>query len=518
MINKMLARTVLEDKFKNLTFHAIVNESFIGALPMDEKQISETEKKYLTRYSYRVLEALGGFQALESAIDLEEKSLQQNLFLASIHNICTETAKAAASDTIQKTDWTDAGLDMKSLVNKATLTNEEFKKFAKKADNMKLDEVSDIIKNKTLNVIKDEREQYEKEEELNEELRNSLSETDNFSDYSPEAYMDFVLDKDCPRHHVSVFSKLQETAMEMMSFQKVRNTMDYFPIVQKVTFESLMKDYEDNSDMDINIALEHQKMITNEEVCTIPRENRPKIATLISIIVYTMMETLKTMNIWSLSSDKIKDFVSKPIDVVSASKLDRDTVIAKANGMIHECSMEDFTKLDNQILSKKLVESKKLSELAQEMLIQNVDDMKLVDVIDRLDQNVASMESVLFNRDNQQKKNAIPAKESYYTTLDESKDIAEFNKISNLYGKNPLVSEIRLKVNPNGITSIVDVACANESGQEIKKSFMNISKACESSEFIDYLTELYQRSKLSDTQKKTMIYINDGKGTKMALV
>ena len=231
-----------------------------------------------------------------------------------------------------------------------------------------------------------------------------------------------------------------------------------------------------------------------------------------------MMETLKTMNIWSLSSDKIKDFVSKPIDVVSASKLDRDTVIAKANGMIHECSMEDFTKLDNQILSKKLVESKKLSELAQEMLIQNVDDMKLVDVIDRLDQNVASMESVLFNRDNQQKKNAIPAKESYYTTLDESKDIAEFNKISSLYGKNPLVSEIRLKVNPNGITSIVDVACANESGQEIKKSFMNISKACESSEFIDYLTELYQRSKLSDTQKKTMIYINDGKGTKMALV
>ena len=517
MINKAITRNALNDRFKNLTFHAIVNESFIGALPMKESEISETERKYLTRYSYRVLDALGGFNALESAIDLDQKALQQNLFLASIHNICTETAKEATDRVMKQTDWGNPNLGLKSVVNTATLSNEEFKKFAKKAEGMNLDEVSNIIKDKIMTVIKDERDQYDKEEELNEELRSSLAETDKFSDYSPESYLDLVLDVNCPRHPVSVFSKIQESAMEIMSFQKVRNGADYFPIVHKTTFESLMGDFKDNSDMDVNVALEQQKLITTEEVCNIPESDRPKIATLISIIVYTMMETLKTMNIWSLSTDKIKQFVNAPINTVAAANLDRDTVLTKANELICECNTKDFTKLNTRILSEKLAETKKLSELAQEMLIQNVDDTKLVDAINRLDQNVTAMENVLFEMDNKQKKNAIPVKESHYENIDLTGDIAEFNKISNLYGRNPNVSEIRLKINPSGITSFVDVTCANESGQEIKKSFMHISKACESDNFIGYLTELFQRSKMCGIDKKTSIFINDGKGTKIEL-
>lgn len=517
MINKAIVRKALEDKFKKLTFHAIVNESFIGALPMTEESISDTEKKYLTRYSYHVLNALGGFNALESAIDLDKKSVQQNLFLASIHNICTEAAREATDRVIKETDWSNPNLDMKSIVNTATLSDKEFKKFAKKADNMNLDEVSKIIKEKTVAVIKDERDQYDKEEELNEELRSSLSETTKFSDYSPESYMNLVLDKNCPKHPISIFSKIQETAMEMMSFQKVRNGMDYFPIIHKVTFESLMEDFKDNSDMDIHVALEQQKLITTEEVCNIPAENRPHIATLVSIIVYTLMETLNTMNIWSLSPDRIKRFINTPVNTVAAANLDRDTVLAKANELICECSTKDFSKLDTQVLAAKLNETKKLSELAQEMLIQNVDDLKLVDVIDRLDQNVTAMENVLFEIDNKRKKEAIPAKESYYENINLHSDIAEFNKISNLYGRNPNVAEIRLKVDPAGITSFVNVSCANESGQEIKKSFMNISKACESHEFVGYLTELFQRSKMCGIGKKASIYINDGKGTKIGL-
>jgi len=516
MVNKLLAKTALEDKFRDLLFHAIVNEAFLNAIPIKKEEISPQEKTLLTRYSYNIVKGLGGIPALEKAIDLDNKSLEQNLFLADIYNLCNNIAKEAAGRVVSETDWTDPKTDLKTVVNSATLTEKEFNKFAKNADNMKLDDVSDIIKQKTVAVLKDEQEQYQKEEDLNAELKESLAASENFSDFSNDAYLDIFIDKTAPRHHISVFSKLQETAMEAMDVCKVHNDWDYFPIVNKVTFESLLKDFKVEQNIDFETAMENMKAISNEEVCTIPHENRPRIATLVSIIIYTILETLKTMNIFCPSQATIKNFVNKPVDTVTIANADKNEIITKVNNLINECSMEDYSKMDTHVLANQLAKSKQVSELAQEMLIQDVSDKKLVDMVTRLDENIAAMENVLHEKDRLNKEKAL-ATEGFYDNLDRSRDIAQFNKISNMYGVNPLVSEIILKVNPNTISSVIDVECANESHHIIKKSFINISTACEASEYLNYLTELYQRSKLSNCGKKASILINDGKGTKIPL-
>ena len=64
MINKNILMSRLTDKFKMLTFHSIVNECFVNGLPINQAEISNDEKKALTKYSYDVLKRLGGFSVL----------------------------------------------------------------------------------------------------------------------------------------------------------------------------------------------------------------------------------------------------------------------------------------------------------------------------------------------------------------------------------------------------------------------------------------------------------------------
>ena len=85
----------LTDKFKVLTLHSIVNECFVNGLPINQSEISDRERKSLTKYSYDVLNTLGGFAVLENAIDVDKKSFKQNLLLGEIYNVCTEAAMFA---------------------------------------------------------------------------------------------------------------------------------------------------------------------------------------------------------------------------------------------------------------------------------------------------------------------------------------------------------------------------------------------------------------------------------------
>lgn len=514
MVNKNILLSRVNDKFKLLTLHSIVNECFINGLPIKKEEITPEEKKDLTKYSYKVLKTVGGFSALESAIDNPKLTFKQRMKLADIDHLCTSFALEAAKRVVSDVDCKDPSTKLDDVIDKASFTESEYKQFASKAHAIGLEEMSEIIQKKTLAVIKDEQEQYEKEEALDTELKDALSESKDFADTTTEAYMDIFLGKNDPRKHVTVFSRLQDVSMEMMNIVKIADD-DVMPLVDKVTFEAFTDDLK-ISNIDFNGWMESYGQVSNEEVCNIPEENKPKIATLVSIIVYTIMETLKTMNVYCPSYENIRSFVSKPMESAKVAALNKDELFTKAEEKLTADSKLDFSKLESSRLTNSLVELKKMSQMAQESLVTNPSDQRAIDIVNRVEEHVERINEVLHARESSMRAKANESF-SYYDNLYREGDIAQFNKINNMFGKNPNVKEIRLNVNPDNPSSIVDVTCANESGQVINSSFMRISYAVESSQYLDYLKDRYDNSKLKESEKPVVMVFNDGSGRRIEL-
>ena len=128
------------------------------------------------------MSSLGGIDAVEAAIDIQHKSPYQNLFIAGIYNTCMESAKECAKKKCVDEDICSKEDKMSDVLAKASLSKEDCRKFAQRADTMKFDDVAEIIKKKTLQVISDEKEQFKKEQDLDSELEQALSENDELDD------------------------------------------------------------------------------------------------------------------------------------------------------------------------------------------------------------------------------------------------------------------------------------------------------------------------------------------------
>ena len=514
MVNKGILLENLINKFNSLTLHSIVNECFINGLPLKHEEITREEKVVLTKYSVKVLESINAFNALEQALDSAVLTNPQKLLLYDIYTVCTEASKEAANRIVKDTDCTNPKTCLSDVVDNATFTELEYKSFMSKASGMDLNKISNIIKDKTMAVIKDEQEQYEKEEEIENELKDALAESKDFSNTTTESYMDIVLTKSDPRKHVTLFSKLQESAMESMSINYVNNEIDgIMTIVDKVTFNCFLDDFKRSY---VSFGTEsYTEVNTNNNI---DEHEKPKISLLVSIIVYTIMETLKTLNIYCPSRENIKKFVSSKIDGNKLENINNEEVLSKATEMIKSSNSTDFSKVDSFQLANKLVEFKKIHETLESFISNNSipnETTKIFDMISVIESYTMKIEGILNQRNAIEKAKANESV-SYYDKLHHENDVSQFNKVNRLYGKNPLVSEIHLKIN-SATESIIDVEAINSLGQVIKRSFMNIQTAVESSKYIKYLNDMYKESELEKSEKNVFIIPNNGSGQKIQL-
>lgn len=519
MINKGILLENLTNKMNLLTLHSIVNECFISGLPLIQSEISRNEKVALTKYSYKVLKSIDAFHALEQALETSTSLTNvQKVLLYDIYTICTEASKEAANRIVKETNCSDPKVTMNDVVDNAAFTESEYKNFMSKASNMDLDKISGIIKEKTLTVIKDEQEQYEKEEELENELKDALSDSKDFSDVTTEAYMDIVLTKSDPRKHVTVFSKLQEAAMEMMSITPVNDDIiGVIDIADKVTFNSFVDDFK-HTDVHFDACNESFTDMVSGNSKLINENIRPKLSLVVSIIVYTVMETLKTLNIYCPSRDDIKKFVSSKIDGSKIENMTNEDILSKASEMIKKTNFIDLSKVESFQLATELAKFKEIQETLESIISNDMMPHKrneLYDIVSTIESYTIKIEGILNHRNSVERSKANESV-SYYDKLNHENDVSQFNKVNRLYGKNPLVSEIHLKVNP-ATESIVDVDAVDSFGQVIKRSFMNIQAAIESSKYFEYLNDMYKESDLNKSDKTVFIIPNDGSGKKIKL-
>lgn len=614
MVDKSLLYNQVLSKFKNFALHSIVNECFIKGI-FSDKTLKEMEENNrddiadLSRYSYAVLESLGGYSVLENAIKNCEDS-KQRLMLEDIDYICTEASKKATQRVVDDTD-VDNLKDSREVVSAATFTKQEMNDFIKNGEKIDTDKISEIIREKTKSVIKEEKESFKRDEEIENEITEMINSQDEDTDSSNldsddsssqdtsgedvakesygkckkkckdddeecdddddeddddeidddedddeddddfddgmegckskgktkckskgkskkkckaatesyHKYLDMVLSDNMPRHHVSLFSKLQEAAIEstLRYGNEEENLME---IINRTTFESFLPSLK--RDLTADTCIESLIQMQNDNRLK-PNEEPDmrhvmKTATMCSTIIYTAMETLNTLNLFTPSRMEIKDFVDRnqssykkdkkcmeSFDSLVQEKLkDYENEIAKESSI--SVLTDVYAKLSDfkDKIEKITITGNELFSDARESTI-NIMNNLIKTTKDKIDgKYTKALESV------------VKPDTSYYSDYKKRTDISQFIKINNLIAKRPDVERIQLRINPANESS-VSVYGLSKDGRKVCESFMNLVSISDSSALESSLRELYNNSVLYQSEKETSIYYADGTGKEIHL-
>ena len=367
MINHSLIERRISEKIKTLAFESIINEVFIKSLPFNTDNLSKKSKSNLSSYTLSAIESLGGYNLLTSAIE-SETDPHKKMLLICIDDICTESAiKTAKRISKEKKDQIDdPNSSMEEMIANSGFTKEEMDDFKKKGDSIDIDKLSEIIKNKVLDVLKNEKENHERVEKINGELREvALGSTDS-SDSTGEEDSDVELDeneddqKDIDKkyndeedisedeenvsesvldltstilhgkknEHISFFSSIQESACEQIIVTEDSDMLDPNEIslrrLNNLTFENTLpifvhkKSAEEALEnlVSIRSAADQEKYSKNINIVT-------EAAMVDSVIVYTMLESLNTLNLLHISGSDIRNAIESSYTMNQKNLMDK---------------------------------------------------------------------------------------------------------------------------------------------------------------------------------------------------
>jgi hypothetical protein len=198
--------SIFESKIHNLVsnmcFESIVSEAFIESLPINKSDLTDDLTHSLAVYATECVQDLGSMDLLKEAME-SCKDPAKKAYLKRIYTTCMETATTVTARVID-----EAGGDTDALTEAAkhvALTDEEYARFSKAAAPLTPNSLTEMIKKKTLDTIKEEKEAYQKDAELTEELKAALAEgeddgedADNAQQISTEPESDADIAADAP--------------------------------------------------------------------------------------------------------------------------------------------------------------------------------------------------------------------------------------------------------------------------------------------------------------------------------
>jgi hypothetical protein len=511
MINRNILHNKLVDKFHNIALNTIVSECFVGGLPINPQYMDTTEVSKLKDYMCSVMEALGGFSLLENAIESVSDTTKSNL-MYTIYAICHESATTVANRVVGETNCKTEN-NINDVVDKAQFTDAEYSAFMSNTGSLNTDEIAKIIQEKTKAALIEEKDAYDKEEQLETELKDALGETKNMANESVSSYMDLVLDKDMPRHYVSLFSKMQAYALEAINRLNDTSDYNYFKALNELTFESFLPGFRRKKGVIEALESVISLQTANESAGnTLPKETKVKMATLVSTIAYTATESLKTLNLYNPDKDTIKKYVSSPyISLESEITNGAMEVVEKSQEAVDEVTRADFSKQTVEDLTTVVTRLSRIKELLEIIVLNNEAFLSSrTEILNSLTNTLTRLNTFI------ESKTADDATESssYFDKKNIEKDVAQLNKISSLFSNNPLVSEIRLNIDPTALTSVINVTAVDASHQIVGSSFIYVASKVDNTETADYIKKIFNDSILAKSPKAVSIYFADGSGKK----
>lgn len=444
MINQSILTNRVYNKYAKTCLTAIVTETFMKALPFTPKDVCNDTHKY-TAYTNAIMESLHCESMLQTAMEAHNDNPSAmnllNTIYHAVDSVATDATNRIVTEAVsQKCDNIDEVLD------KTAFTNEDKKKLMSKSKDINTNTISEIIKKKVIDTIKDEKDAYDASMKLKDDIKSNLQ--DALGDDSPslEAYFDTVLQKSDPRDHISFFSRLQDTCMESLIHMETPESLEYSEDVSlecliNTTINSTFDSFDRTA-----LSLETSFDIINKAIeavefspCDTDKTIYGQKSLIMSIIITTIMETLKTLNLWSPSLTEMKTFVDAPTRLNTPvknleEKIHEEMVSTKKN-VAHNALDKDGLSIAlgafNQIKAK-------VSAISEEMLPnKNTLMSELSDSIALLEGAIAKDTDGSNNEDNGL---------SYYTNHYRESNVATFDRVARVMFRNPNIKKAQIVV------------------------------------------------------------------------
>lgn len=489
---------------KNKIFGAIVTETFVNALPFDEDTFTLDMKKDCGKFMMAVVESLGGTIVLENSI-VRATDFQKKYLLTEISEICTRGGEYASSRLMKSMNEgvfeakIDDGANVKSgadIAAKATISKEESAILKADIKTLDIDKISEIIQDKVVKTIKDEKAAYENEENIKAKIEEQLQDSDDEETKTYESYVQTMYGSNAFVGHCSLFNTVQHIVTEGLLFNNSNEELLNMNITKPILLEVLGIDKSRYSSENLDTAIESLISFNHSDEINQDTEELMNKSLTNTILIHTALETLNTLNLIDLQRDNIQEFVEN--NKVSKNMLHdkKEVVLERLNTYIGNMKSNIYKTANLEELGdcKAALETKSEvlagSEIFKDQK-QKIDGL-LTDISKKITVVQESMKTTVIDPEN----------------MNKLRDVAELSKINSLVARKATVDKIVFSpVNE----SMMDVCGYDAKGDRVSKSFINISLAYESFNLSNeqYLKKIISESDLKDTTK-IMIFKKSG--------
>lgn len=437
MINPTILSQSVRKKLENACLTAIVTETFMQALPFTTEGIISEAKKY-TSYVNTVMESLHCENMLSTAMMVNRNNPAVLNLLSTVQE-AINTVVVPATNRIVMEATENKETNMQKVVDKTAFTEAEKKRLTEAKSEIPLKTISEIIKKKVVNTIKEEKEAYDAALKLKSDIKENLEDTLGESAPSIESYMDIVLKKGDPRDYISFFSRLQDVCMEsLMQFNdNSSDDPEYVSLecLVNTTINSTLSAFDKtvlSTDTSLDIL---SKAVEAVELVPTDKTNLAQKSLIMSVVITTIMETLKTLNLWTPSLADLKEFIDSPTA--------NNTPVKNLTDKVHK-ELQDTKKMasnpdaDKKQLAAALGCFNQIKERVSgisEKVLPNKDDL-----IKEITEAATIVESVIAKESTGNDDDGM----DYWTTRARESNIAEFDRVARIMFRNSDTKKVQL--------------------------------------------------------------------------
>lgn len=476
--NTSLLTEQVRTRLMNKCVTAIVTEAFIKALPFDKEELAN-ESTNIASYAANVIGKMHPETLLDRAMESTKHNQKAHLYVQNLKDAIESVVDIATKRIVHESLTTDNIAP--EVVAQTKLNSDETEKMVQASKQSGIDAVAKLVKDKMIDVIKDERNAYEEEVKLrgeikdvirqeNDELKASIA--NNKEDEALESYLNLILAPTDARRHISVFSKMQDVCMEAV----MHSTEEYigeipYQTMEKITLESTFN-YFDLSNRSIMEELSAMSIITesatdvecNDEMFEKKKKKIAKTAFICSICIMTLLETLKTMHLAKPELSDVKNFVDNNTDIKNITKTNlkniEDKVTIATNDAKKSVALGAYNTLE-------LAQAKESLEKVKGMLDKMIVTESEMDRKNRIINKINSALEAMSNDNTQQNVTVT----GHFVNRLREENMANLDHCVKLISNKPMVQNVVISLRS-------DIKCAENSKVEVEIRGNDASGAC----------------------------------------
>ena len=264
---------------KTYLFKKILTEVYAKSLLIDDDFVQEHFNDVANAVSNYV-DDNGGFKLLENAVVRTNSKL-----LARIKSICEKCAAKVSARKIKET--TECG-DVQHL--NFDLTDDEQDEFNKMKNEISPDEIADLVKDKVLTVVKDEKQRQQNEDELKADIENELRDDDSVVDEeTAKESLNRIVSNNNALEETTLFNALFRRACGELLIESLSTTTTNSDIDVDTTEDDIIGDDGPNGDENIQQSELDMDSVLSE-----------------AIAKYTLMELAYTLKLEDYKPEELR--------------------------------------------------------------------------------------------------------------------------------------------------------------------------------------------------------------------